>query len=176
MIEQVPSGIGASEGASMEQASAIYDPMIPMAGSAANPPTDSWYGSPASRCRRTGPMSSSRTPFRVRHRGVAQRGGFTVYEFAGWPPGVTVHRRPIRTVREGSRAAKPALVQRLRVINTHLTLLHGAAMSAASESPTVQKPVAVLSIWNRSRTAPIRVLLPVFFAIAAPVQPCPVRP
>lgn len=36
-----------------------------------------------------------------------------------------------------STASKPALVQRLRVMNTHLTLLHAAGMTEANESPHV---------------------------------------
>lgn len=37
-----------------------------------------------------------------------------------------------------STASKPALVQRLRVMNTHPTLLHAAGMTEANESPQVR--------------------------------------
>ena len=74
---------------------------------------------------------------------TSQRSGFTVYDFAGWPPGIPASGASTQggvvyqTLSESSRAAKPALVQRLRVINVHLTLLHAAAMAEVQESPTV---------------------------------------
>lgn len=85
-------------------------------------------------------------------RVTAQRRGFTIYDFEGWTPGHPVSRRTqtsvdagnrptprFRTFGEISKAAKPALVQRLRVINTHLTLLHAVRMASAGESPTVAR-------------------------------------
>lgn len=123
----------------MEQVSAIYEPMISMG----------WVGgAPADRERAWEPgipIPSEWTDITVAHRlrcgleVTAQRNGFTIYDFAAWPPGVPDHGKAIRTMGEHSRASKPALVQRLRVINTHLTLLHAAAMSAANESPAVTR-------------------------------------
>ena len=106
----------------MEQASAIYDPMIPM-GWLGGEPTDRVVA-----LEPGAPVPADWTDVVVRHRlacGIevtAQRRGFTVYDFAGWAPGVPAHARAIRTLGESSRAAKPGLVQRLRAINTHLTL------------------------------------------------------
>ena len=61
----------------------------------------------------------------------AQRAGFTVYDFSGWPQGLT---RPsgtptVRTIGEASKTTKPALIARLRLINSHLTLIHAASAS-----------------------------------------------
>ncbi len=44
---------------------------------------------------------------------------------------------PIFTVEELSEAAKPALIVRLRLVNSLLTLLHAAAMAESNESPRV---------------------------------------
>lgn len=129
----------------MEQASAIYDPMIPM-GWIGSEPADrdlAWQlGSPVP------PKWDDIVVSRRLSCGIAvtaQRRGFTIYDFAAWSPGVPSRaasrpgRPALRTLGDSSRAAKPALVQRLRVINTHLTLLHAAAMTLAGESPTVTR-------------------------------------
>jgi len=133
-------------------ASAIHEPMIPM-GWIGGDPTDrevAWRPGAA--------VPADWHDITVDHqlacgiRVTAQRRGFTVYDFDGWAPGhpVSVRKkttasgsnrgRPsFRTVGDISEASKPALVRRLRVINTHLTLLHAVRMSSASESPTVAR-------------------------------------
>ncbi|MCA1709295.1 MAG: hypothetical protein LC808_40860 [Actinobacteria bacterium] len=124
--------------------SAIYDPMIPMGWIGADPADRELVSHPGT------PVPSDWCDVVVNHRltcGIAvtaQRRGFTIYDFAGWPPGRPAPPAParpgrvrLRTLGESSRAAKPALVQRLRVINSHLTLLHAASMSSANTSPTV---------------------------------------
>lgn len=126
----------------MEHASAIYEPMIPM-GWIGDEPADRQVGwapgsvVPADWCDIV--ISRRLTCGLVIS---AQRRGFTVYDFAQWPPGVPspaagTARRRLRTVAERSEHAKPALIQRLRIVNTSLTLLHAAAMFRAQESPTV---------------------------------------
>jgi hypothetical protein len=124
------------------EASAIYEPMLPV-GWIGEQPTDHrlaslpgtaipshWYDHIIDRSLSCG--------IKVR----AERRGFTVYDFASWAPGVVRVRarssgRRFRTFGDLSEASKPALIQRLRVMNAHLTLLHAAAMAQHSESPTV---------------------------------------
>jgi hypothetical protein len=69
------------------------------------------------------------------------RRGFAIYDFDAWHPGVAnpAGTARIRTLAEASETAKPALVSRLRVINGHLALLHGAAMSRHDESPAIMR-------------------------------------
>ena len=129
----------------MTAASAIYDPMIPMG----------WIGAaPADRYLVSRPGAAVPGDWRdviVTYTlacGItitAERRGFTVYDFAGWGPAAPAAGVATRTGRHmfrtlgSSRMAKPALVQRLRVINAHLTLMHAAAMETAGESPTVMR-------------------------------------
>lgn len=75
-----------------------------------------------------------------------ERRGFAIYNFEQWPPGVSspVSRpgcspRRLATLGESSEGAKRAVIQRLRVMNAHLTLLHGAEMHLHREAPEVQR-------------------------------------
>jgi hypothetical protein len=117
----------------MEQASAIYEPMALMG----------WIGAePANRRLAWKPGAAVPSDWsdvvllRQLACGLivtAERRGFTIYDFARWRPGVPRYAGStgglrFRTVKDGSQARKPALVSRLRVIDSHLTLLHAAAM------------------------------------------------
>jgi hypothetical protein len=67
----------------------------------------------------------------------AQRRGFVIYDFSAWPPGIVrPSRAPIR-LGDVSDDAKKALIQRLRLINSHLMLLHAASMHDGHGSPVV---------------------------------------
>jgi hypothetical protein len=66
----------------------------------------------------------------------AELGGLTVYDFTGWPPGIVPPVPGYQTVGKRSKASRPALVWRLRIINSHLTLLHAAAMFQHNQSPS----------------------------------------
>jgi hypothetical protein len=125
----------------MNEASGVYEPMLP-AGWIGERPADHELA------RQPGAAIPARWRDVVLTRrlgcGVEVRvelRGFAVYDFANWPPGVA--RPPatgrIRTFADVSNAAKPALVQRLRLINSHLTLLHAAAMSCHDVSPSVMR-------------------------------------
>ena len=64
--------------------------------------------------------------------------GFTILDCSKWPPGVAHHGlRAMFTVGALSEAAKPALIARLRLANSLLTLLHAASMARANQSPRV---------------------------------------
>lgn len=69
----------------------------------------------------------------------AELGGLTVYDFTGWPRGVAQLIPGFQTIGKISQASRPALVWRLRVVNSHLTLLHAAAMRQHNESPLVTR-------------------------------------
>lgn len=77
---------------------------------------------------------------RCRINVCVERRGFAVYDFEEWTPG-KVTPVPAATGKAGrfwtfgeySEGAKPALVQRLRVMNAHLTLVHAAAVHLKSE-------------------------------------------
>ncbi len=137
-VDVVPHHTG-----TMRHGSAIYDPMILMGWIGGEPsdrelmwrpgaavPTD-WCNVVVSHTMRCGIAVT------------AERRGFTIYDFAGWQPGRPAPRATqpgrvaLQRFGDASRAAKPALVQRLRIINSHLTLLHAASMSNANTSPTV---------------------------------------
>jgi len=125
----------------MEQTSAIYEPMIPM-GWIGSEPVGRYIGWELG--RELPPDWCDVVVSRRLDCGIAvttQRRGLTVYDFTEWTPGVPQFlRRPGRlfpTFGESSEAAKPALVQRLRVINTHLTLLHAATLVLDGQSPIV---------------------------------------
>jgi hypothetical protein len=124
----------------MDEASAIYEPMRPM-GWIGQEPTDhelAWKpGVPIPRgwCE---VVVSRRLSCGVQI--TVERRGFANYDFAGWPLGVAhPPDTPVRTLGQVSQAAKPALIWRLRTMNSHLTLLHAAAMSRHDESPSVAR-------------------------------------
>lgn len=143
----------------MEQASAIYEPMIPMG----------WIGAePADRhaTSRPGPAVPDDWDDVVVNRSLgcgvavtATRRGFIVYDFAGWPAGVP--SRPVSapghptvvTLGQSSAAAKLALVQRLRVINLTKTLaatstrsLPSRSMAAAANATNAAAPAARVTL------------------------------
>lgn len=90
------------------------------------------------------------TDLRCGIRVTAQRRGFVVYDFAGWPPGVANRERTTRTLHEASAAATPALIQRLRVMNAHQILLHSAMMVTSNEaSPVTRVGNRDLYGWDR---------------------------
>jgi hypothetical protein len=67
-----------------------------------------------------------------------ERRGFTVYNVRDWPAGMPSYEPGwYRTVEHAAKAELPALVHRLRLVNTHLSLLHCAAMFHDSVSPPV---------------------------------------
>ncbi|MEU8158769.1 hypothetical protein [Micromonospora parva] len=67
-----------------------------------------------------------------------ERRGFTVYNVRGWPAGMPSYAPGwYRTAGRAAEAELPALVQRLRLVNTHMSLLHCAAMFHDNESPSV---------------------------------------
>ncbi|GAA4474330.1 hypothetical protein [Phytohabitans houttuyneae] len=67
-----------------------------------------------------------------------QQRGFTVYNVRGWPPGMPNYGGGwYRTVGQAAAAELPALVQRLRLVNAHIALLHCAAMHHDNQSPPV---------------------------------------
>ncbi|MGC5021406.1 hypothetical protein [Micromonospora sp. DT47] len=67
-----------------------------------------------------------------------ERRGFTVYNVRGWPTGMPNYDPGwYRTAGRAAEAELPALVQRLRLVNAHLSLLHCAAMFHDNESPSV---------------------------------------
>jgi hypothetical protein len=70
---------------------------------------------------------------------TAEVRGLTVYDFAEWPRGVAQPSPGLRTIGQVSQAAKPALIWRLRVLNSHQTLLHAAEMFQRNESPIVTR-------------------------------------
>lgn len=123
----------------LKESSAIYEPMLAIG----------WIGSrpaDAALVVRLGAPIPTEWQRRVVHRSLrsgivvsAQQRGLTVYDFSGWAPGLATvpGTGSFRTVEAVSEAAKPALVQRLRVINAHLSLLHAVAMFRHNESPTV---------------------------------------
>jgi hypothetical protein len=123
-----------------EESSAIYEPLRAMG----------WIGlAPADRELAWKPGTAIpgdwydvviRHPLACGIQITVERRGFAVYDFAGWLPGVAhPHGVPIRKFGQMSEAAKPALVSRLRVINSHLALLHSAAMFRHNESPFVTR-------------------------------------
>lgn len=125
----------------MNETSAIYEPMLPMGWFGDQPTDHALSFEPGI------PIPPGWCEVTVRRRlscgieiGVERR-GFAVYDFADWLPGVA--RPPgtpaIRTLAAASEAAKPALIQRLRIMNAHLTLLHAAAMHQHNESPPVMR-------------------------------------
>jgi hypothetical protein len=69
----------------------------------------------------------------------AELGGLTVYDFTDWPRGIVPPIPGFQTIGKISRASRPALVWRLRIVNSHLTLLHAAAMFQHNESPLVTR-------------------------------------
>lgn len=134
------------DGDRMNNASAHYEPLLAM-GWMGNRPEDNelafevgaqipphWCDVVADRRLRCG------IDFRVERR------GFAVYDFEQWTPGVVA---PVAaasgrigrfwTFGEYSEGAKPALVQRMRVMNAHLTLIHAAAAHLRSEHPLVSR-------------------------------------
>lgn len=125
----------------MDETSAIHEPMLAV-GWIGNRPVDheiAWQDGT--------PIPAHWREVVVDRRlacGIAvrvERCGFAIYDFAGWRPGVAnpPGLPAIRTFGQSSEAAKPALIARLRVINSHLTLLHAAAMARADESPRVTR-------------------------------------
>jgi hypothetical protein len=123
----------------MREASGIYEPMLP----------HGWIG-PRPDDHRRGQIADAPVPRAwcedvvniALHCGIrvtAQRRGFVVYDFADWPPGVANRGRGMRTLREASAEATPALIQRLRVMNTHQILLHSAMLVTSNESPPVAR-------------------------------------
>jgi hypothetical protein len=123
----------------MHEASAIYEPML-SAGWIGDIPPDRDLVHDAG-----APVPGHWTDVVVRRRlqcGIeltVQRRGFAIY--VDWVPGMV--RPPgtpgILTYAELSMTAKPALIQRLRVINSHLTLIHAASMSCDDTSPPVMR-------------------------------------
>jgi hypothetical protein len=129
----------------MNQASAHFGPFLPMG----------WLGDRPSnhelQVSKGTPFPSEWLEVAVQRRmayGIeitADRRGFLIYGFGQWAPGLSRSKRPLgakrrfRTVRDVSEGAKPALIQRLRVMNAHLSLLHGVAMYVHNESPEVRR-------------------------------------
>lgn len=75
------------------------------------------------------------------HAGVsvtANRRGFVCFDFEGWRPG-RVGAGGARTMREWSEVARPVLIQRLRLMNAHLTLVHAAAAHRSGENAPVRR-------------------------------------
>jgi hypothetical protein len=73
---------------------------------------------------------------------TAEVRGLTAYDFSGWRQGVAEpvpDQRHIITIGQVMEASKPAMIWRLRVINSHQTLLHAAAMFHRNESPLVTR-------------------------------------
>lgn len=72
---------------------------------------------------------------------AVERRGLAVYVFDGWPPGAveTKLTSGLRTTGMISEAAKPAVIWRLRVMNSHLTLLHASSMFLDSQSLPVTR-------------------------------------
>ncbi|GAB3852688.1 hypothetical protein ACFPIJ_64235 [Dactylosporangium cerinum] len=71
-------------------------------------------------------------------RVTMERCGFIEYDVEDWAPGLS--NKPTGYLRETSAAALPALVQRLRLVNAHLALLHCAvAMHHENESVPVRR-------------------------------------
>lgn len=67
-----------------------------------------------------------------------ERRGFTVYNARHWPDGMPSYDPGwYHTAGRPAEAELPALVQRLRLVNAHLSLLHCAAMFHDNESPLV---------------------------------------
>src|SRR6266516_2386450 len=122
----------------MNETSAVYEPMLAI-GWVGQRPVDhklAWQvGTPV-------PAAWREVVVQRRLRSgvdvAIERRGFTTFDCAKWPPGVA-HRSlpPIHTLRELSEAAKPALIARLRLVNSLLTLLHAASMAESDESPRV---------------------------------------
>jgi hypothetical protein len=122
----------------MSESSAIYEPMLPI-GQVGQRPADhplAWQdGTPVPAAWREVVVQ------RQLGCGVVvamERRGFTILDCGRWPPGVAHHGLPgIFTVDQLSEAAKPALIARLRLANSLLTLLHAASMAKSNESPRV---------------------------------------
>jgi hypothetical protein len=122
----------------MDESSAVYEPMLAI-GWVGQRPVDhklAWQlGTPV--------PAAWREVVVQRRLGCGvdvaiERRGFTILDCARWPPGVASRDLPpISTVRELSEAAKPALIARLRLVNSLLTLLHAASMAKSNESPRV---------------------------------------
>lgn len=127
--------------AQMEEASAIYEPVLPMGWIGERPVDHELAWQPKAEIPQGWCDAIVVKRLRCGIEVIAQTRGFVIYDFSGWSPGIA---RPagtpaIRRFSDVSKAAKPALIQRLRVINTHLTLVHSAAMSLLDESPTVMR-------------------------------------
>jgi hypothetical protein len=122
----------------MSESSAIYEPMLTI-GWVGQRPADhrlAWQdGTPVPAAWRKAVVQ------RQLGCGVVvamERRGFTILDCSKWPPGVAHHGLPgIFTVDQLSEAAKPALIARLRLANSLLTLLHAASMAKSNESPRV---------------------------------------
>ena len=124
----------------MSESSAIYEPMLPI-GWVGQRPADhllAWQDGT--------PVPAAWRKVVVQRRldcGVVvamERRGFTTLDCAKWPPGVANAGLPrMLTVGELSEAAKPALIARLRLANSLLTLLHAASMAKSNESPRVAR-------------------------------------
>jgi len=125
----------------MDECSGVYEVMFPV-GWFGGAPKDQLLGAPYGQAL---PDDWTETMFsQSLHCGIAvtaERRGFTVYDFAGWSPGVAnpPGTPAIRTLATVSSTAKPAVIQRLRVINTHIVLLHSAVLQRAGEVTSVQR-------------------------------------
>ena len=125
----------------MDESSGLYEVMFPI-GWVGGRPADELRGAPNGH-----PLPADWTDVVVSQTlacgigVVAERRGFTVYDFSGWPPGVA--RPPggpaLRTVGSTSEAAKPAVIQRLRVVNSHIVLMHAAIARQQQEVTAVQR-------------------------------------
>lgn len=136
---------------SMHEVSAIYEPMLTMG----------WIGQMPSDhilARRVGSAIPSEWCEVVASRTLAcgikisvEQRGLTVYEFDGWAPGaVKTNLAPgFRYVGKISEAAKLAVIWRLRVMNSHLTLLHASSMFLGNQPlPVTRVLVADLYIYQ----------------------------
>ena len=124
----------------MDEASAIYEPMRPMGWIGKQPSDHELVRKPGT------PIPDGWYEVVVNRQLVCgiqvtvERRGFAIYDFAAWRPGVAHPPAvPARTIGQASQTAKPSLIWRLRAMNSHLTLLHAAAMSRHDESPSVTR-------------------------------------
>jgi hypothetical protein len=124
----------------MSESSAIYEPMLPI-GWVGERPADhelAWQdGTPVPAAWREVVVQRQ---LGCRVVVAMERRGLTILDCSKWPPGLANHGLPrIFRVDQLSEAAKPALIARLRLANSLLTLLHAASMAKSNESPLVAR-------------------------------------